>query len=197
MAGITVQIVAGTTASSSSVNASGSVQHVITDKEVQTFGIQDSKLKAAIAKYFGKSPNDAYLHSDTPWNDLYKTYGWPQVQTVLVVDNAEITGITSEPVIVAQQTFKNSSNVPGTFTVGVSDTVTNTTESNWSTTNSIDVTQTVEYGISFLGSGGGGSTSMSYSHTWAREGPRANPTPSAPTRRSPSSSSPANPSRPC
>src|SRR5947207_10532693 len=77
MAGITVSIVAGADAAHSSVNATGSVQHVITDKEVTTFGIQDSPLKNAVGKYFGKNPNDAYLHSPTPWNDLYKTYGWP------------------------------------------------------------------------------------------------------------------------
>jgi len=170
MAGITVQIIAGTSASTSSVSASGSVQHIITDKEVQTFGVQDNNLKAAVAKYFGKSPNDAYLHSDTPWGDLYKTYGWPQVQTVLNVVSATVTGITSEPVIVAQQTFKNNSSVRATFNVGISDTVTDTTESNWSTSNTIDVTQTVEYGISFLGTGGGGSTSMSYSRTWGQGG---------------------------
>ena len=52
MAGITVQIVAGTTASSSSVSASGSVQHIITDKEVQTFGIQDF-----VSKLIGRGAN--------------------------------------------------------------------------------------------------------------------------------------------
>ncbi len=170
MAGITVQIIAGTSASTSSVSASGSVQHIITDKEVQTFGIQDKNLKAAVAKYFGKSPNDAYLHSETPWGDLYKTYGWPQVQTVLNVVSATVTGITSEPVIVAQQTFKNNSSVRGTFNVGISDTVTDTTESNWTTSSTVDFSQTVEYGISFLGTGGGGSTSMSYSQTWGQGG---------------------------
>jgi len=170
MAGITVQIVAGLTTSSSSVSASGSVQHIITDTEVNSFGVQDRNLKNAVGKYFGKNPNDAYLHSPTPWNDLYKTYGWPQVQTVLTVASATITGITSQPVIVAQQTFKNNSNKQGTFNVGISDTVTDTVESNWSTTNSIDVTQTVEYGISFLGTGGGGSTSMSYNRTWGQGG---------------------------
>jgi hypothetical protein len=173
MAGITVQIVAGLTASSSSVSASGSIQHVITDTEVNSFGVQDGNLKKGVGKYFGKDPNDAYLHSPTPWNDLYKTYGWPQVQTVLTVASATITGITSQPVIIAQQTFKNSSNKQGTFNVEISDTVTDTVESNWSATNSIDVTQTVEYGISFLGAKGGGSTSMSYTRTWGEGGSKS------------------------
>src|SRR5271156_1054538 len=99
--GIEVSIKAGLTAATSSVSASGSVQHVITDTEVATFGLQDGNLKNAVGKYFGQNPNDAFLHSPTPWGDLYRTYNWPQVQTVLVVDSATITGITSQPVIVA------------------------------------------------------------------------------------------------
>jgi len=99
--GIDISIKAGSDAATSSVSASGSEQHIITDKERTTFGIQDEGLKDAVDKYFGKRPNDAYLHSPTPWDDLYKTYGWPEVQTVLVVQSATIREITSEPVIVA------------------------------------------------------------------------------------------------
>ena len=92
--GISISIVAGSDDSSSSITASGSVQHVITDEERTTFNLGDKQLKEAISSYFGKSPNDAYLHSPTPWDDLYKTYSWPQVQMVLVVQSAEILGIT-------------------------------------------------------------------------------------------------------
>jgi hypothetical protein len=164
--GIDISIKAGLTTGSSSVNASGSVQHVITDTEVKTFGIQDGDLKNAVGKYFGKNPNDAYLHSDTPWGDLYKKYNWPQVETVLVVDSATITGITSEPVIVGTQVFSNDSKVKGTFNVGISDQVANTSSSTWSKTDSITVGQKFTYKVGFLGTGTGGETSMSYSHTW-------------------------------
>jgi hypothetical protein len=170
MAGITVSIVAGADAAHSSVNATGSIQHVITDKEVKTFGIQDSPLKNAIGKYFGKNPNDAYLHSPTPWNDLYTTYGWPQVQTVLIVQNAMITGITSQPVVVATRTFTNQSSKKAVFDASISDQVANTTESNWSSTDTIEVAQKFTYNVSFLGAGGGGETSMSYSHQWGQGG---------------------------
>jgi hypothetical protein len=170
MAGITISIVAGADQAHSSVNATGSIQHIITDKEVKTFGIQDSALKNAVGKYFGKNPNDAYLHSDTPWNDLYKTYGWPEVQTVLVVQDAKITGITSQPVVVATRTFTNQSSKKAVFDASISDQVSNTTESNWSETNTIEVTQTFKYNVSFLGAGGGGETSMSYSHEWGKGG---------------------------
>jgi hypothetical protein len=164
--GIDVSIKAGLTTDTSNVSASGSEEHVITDTEVNSFGIQDGDLKNAIGKYFGKNPNDAYLHSPTPWNDLYKTYNWPQVETVLVVESATITGITSEPTIVATQVFSNDSKVKGTFNVGISQQVSNTTSSTWSKSDTITVGQKISYKVSFLGSGGGGETSLSYSHTW-------------------------------
>jgi hypothetical protein len=163
---IDISIRAGLTADTSSVSASGSVQHVITDTEVNSFGLQDGNLKNAVGRYFGQNPNDAFLHSDTPWNDLYRTYGWPQVQTVLVVDSATIIGITSEPTIIAQQTFSNDSKVKGTFNVGISQQVANTSSSSWSQTNTITVGQKFTYKVEFLGTGGGGETSLSYAHSW-------------------------------
>ncbi|MFZ0495692.1 MAG: hypothetical protein WBE80_16375 [Methylocella sp.] len=168
--GIEVSIKAGADAATSSVNASGSVQHIITDTERKTFGIQDAGLKNAVGKFFGKEPNDAYLHSDTPWGDLYKTYGWPEVQTVLVVESATIRGITSEPVIVATKTFTNKSKVKATFNAGISDQVSNTSTSSWSQTDTITVGQKFTYKVEFLGAGGGGETSLSYSHAWGEGG---------------------------
>ncbi|MBC7556561.1 MAG: follicular epithelium yolk protein subunit, partial [Chryseobacterium sp.] len=76
-------------------------------------------------KYFGKAPNDAYLHSDTPWDDLYKSYNWPQIQVNLVVLSAIILEITSEPQIVNTQNFSNNSSVKGNFNVAISQQVSN------------------------------------------------------------------------
>jgi len=173
MAGIKISVSAGTSKEASSVQASGSVQHIITDDERNTFGLQDADLKAAVNSYFGKAPNDAYLHSPTPWNDLYNTYGWPQVQTILQVQSAEIIEVTSTPAVVAQNAFKNNSNLPGTFTVGVSTSVTDTVENNWSSTYTFGVSQTISYGISFLGSGGGGETSFSFQAAFGEGGSRS------------------------
>lgn len=168
--GIEISIVAGLDAATSSVKGSGSVQHVITDTEVGTFGVRDAALKNAVGKLFGKNPNDAYLHSDTPWGDLYKTYGWPQVQTVLVVQSATLTGITSQPVIVATKTFSNQSSVKATYNAGITDQVANTTSSNWSTTDSITVGQKISYKATFPGGEVGGETSLSYTHGWGQGG---------------------------
>jgi hypothetical protein len=164
--GINISIIAGEDKSASHVNASGTVQHVITNEERTTFKLEDQQLKNAVKAYFGKSPNDAYLHSPTPWGDLYKSYSWPQVQMVLVVKNAEILGITSEPVIVKTQEFENNSRKKGTFNVGISEEVNNTTSSNWSTGGNLTVQQMIKYEIGFLGTGGGGETTLSYEQSW-------------------------------
>lgn len=164
--GISISIVAGQDESASSVNAVGSVQHTITEEERTTFHLGDQQLKDAVKTYFGKSPNDAYLHSPTPWGDLYKKYSWPQVQMVLVVQSAEILGITSEPVIVKTQEFVNHSSQKGTFNVGISESVNNTTSSNWSTGGTLSIGQKFSYGVKFLGAGAEGETSLSYSQSW-------------------------------
>jgi hypothetical protein len=166
--GIDISIVAGPTKDTSSVSASGSVQHVITDAEVGVFGIQDDALKNAVASPNGFSPgtrpNEAYLSSTTPtpWGDLYKTYGWDQVQTVLVADSASITGIDSKPPLIAEKTFTNNSGVAGTFKAGVSLQVANTSSSTWSDTYSMGFEQKFTYNVSFLGEGVGGETDLKF-----------------------------------
>ena len=165
-----VHIIAGKDKESSSVEVTGRVQHIITDKERETFVLNGSQLKQAVGKYFGKVPNDAFLHSPTPWKDLYKTHSWPQVETVLVPESAEITGITSEPVILKTQTLTNSSSQKATFTAEITDTVEETVKTTWSTTETIDVSQSIKYEVGFLGTGGGGQTSFSFSHEWGEGG---------------------------
>lgn len=159
--GIEISIQAGLTPDTSKATGSGHQQHVITDAEVKSFKITDVPLKAAIAQLHGKSPNDAYLHSPTPWGDLYTTYDWPQVQAQLEVESVTITGITSNPVIVAQQTFKNSSSVPATYNCGISQSVANTSSSTWTETNTQTFSQKINYKIGILGMGGG-ETSWTY-----------------------------------
>jgi hypothetical protein len=166
---IKVSIVAGKTASASSAKASGSVIHVITDKERSSFGIEDKALKDAVEAYFGKRPNDAYVKSPTPWDDLYKKYNWPQVQTVVEATGAEIISITSTPTIIAHQEFTNHGPTPATYNCSISQSVQSTTESNWTTTDTVEVGQKIEYGVSFIAELKG-ETTLSYSHSWGQGG---------------------------
>ncbi|WDV46639.1 hypothetical protein PV797_02830 [Clostridiaceae bacterium M8S5] len=163
--GIDILITAGPDGSASKVSATGSVQHVITDDERNTFKLSDSQLKSAVNKYFGKTPDDAYLRSPTPWGDLYKTYSWPQVQMVLVVESAEILGIQSQPVIVKTQEFVNNSSKVGTFDVAISESVENTSTSTWSVGGELSIEQKTSVSIDFIGEVSGGA-SLKYSQSW-------------------------------
>lgn len=165
-----IHIVAGSDKESSSVNVTGTIEHVITDQETTTFQLGDASLKDAVKSYFDKAPNDAYLHSPTPWNDLYKRYNWPETTTIITPIQSEILSITAEPVIVKTQTFSNNSDQKATFNVSVTDQVSNTVASSWSTGGSFTVGQKFTYGVSFLGSGGGGETSLSYTQSWGEGG---------------------------
>jgi len=163
---INVKIIAGPDQQSSNVSASGSIKHIITNQERDAFHLSDSQLKKAIGAYFGHAPGNAYLHSPTPWDDLYNSYKWPQVQMVLTVERAEILSMTSTPSIIKTQTFKNSSSHAGEFNVEIEETVENTTTSNWSTGGTLTIGQEFEYGIDFSGIEAKGTTSLSYSQSW-------------------------------
>ncbi len=155
---------------SSTVHASGDVQHVITDTERGTFDIEDDDLKDAVETYFGHRPNDAYLHSPTPWHDLYKQYGWPQVKLVLEPLHAEITDVESQKQTLTEHTFENDSDQPATYHANLTQEETETATSSWSETDTISVSQSVNYGVEFKGLSIGGETSMSYNHTWGQGG---------------------------
>jgi hypothetical protein len=141
------------------VRASGEEFHVITDVERNTFGIGDAALKQAVANYFGKAPNDAFVKSPTPpCGDLYNTYNWEQVTVHLRPVSASITNVATRPLILKRQKFKNNSTLPGFFDVAISSDVNDTVEANWMTTAELSVSQSISYGTKFLG----GDTSISF-----------------------------------
>lgn len=171
MSGFSIIVKAGPDAASSSVSASGSIQHIITDDERKSFGITDGPLKNAVGKYFGQNPDDAFLHSDTPWGDLYKTYQWPEVQTVLELQSATITGISANPEIIARNDFKNQSSVTGNFNASVSTQISNTEASNWSKTSTVSFKETVSFKVGFEGIGeAGGSVEWGFSESFGEGG---------------------------
>ena len=153
MSGFIILVKAGADAASSSVIALGSAQHIITDGERNTFKITDQSLKNAVGSYFGRNPDDAFLHSDTPWGDLYRSYGWDQVQTVMVPQSATITGITTNPEIIARNDLRNDSPVTGTFNAGVTTQVSNTTSSNWSESSTVSFKESISLKVGLEGIG--------------------------------------------
>ena len=170
MSGFNVSIVAGKDKDSSSVKVEGSVQHIITDAERGTFRLNDAQLKDAVQKSFGKRPNDAYLHSSTPWGDLYRRYNWQQTSTVVTAVSGEILDVTSKPVALATKTLENHSSHEATFTANLSETVADTVTSTWNVQRTLSVNQKIKYEIGFLGTGGGGETDISFSQSWGEGG---------------------------
>ena len=143
---------------------------MITDEEIAAFQLDDDQLEEDVIHYFGRQPNDVFLRSPTPWGDLYKTYNWPQVQTCVHAESAEILDVTSKPVALKTQAFTNNSHAPATFNVAITESVTDKTSSNWSTGGGLTLGQTIKYEFGFLGIGGGGESSWSYSKSWGKGG---------------------------
>ena len=172
MSGFNISIVAGKDKDSSSVKVEGRMQHIITNAERKTFRLKDSQLKGAVHKAFGKRPNDAYLHSPTPWHDLYRRYNWQQTSTVFTA-SGEILDVTSEPVALMTKTLENNSSIEGTFTADLSQSVSDTVSSSWNIQHTVSVNQKIKYEVGFLGTGGGGETDLSYSQSWGEGGERS------------------------
>lgn len=177
--GFDVAINAGFTRDFSSVEASGSIQHIITNPEAETFGINGNNLKNAYNKFFGKTPDNAFLRSPALCTlinckeDLYQKFanlGWEEVSTVLNVVSSSIVEFDSKPITLQKKTSVNNSNKNSTFNVGISTSVENTASSQWSNTDTISVSQAIKYGIEFLGTGGGGTTTLAYTHEWGKGG---------------------------
>jgi len=142
-----------------SIKVTGSQLRVITTEQRKDFDMDDSQLKQKVNEYFGKTPNSVYTNDPTPWNNLYETYGWKPVEVHLKPVSAVITGVTSNPVILASKTFSNNSNVTGIFNTDISDEVTNTFESTYSNSFATTMGQEISYGVEGIA---GGTTSFEF-----------------------------------
>lgn len=163
--GLSINVVAGLNMETSSISVSGSEVHIITDQEINALKLDDNHLKTAIKnKFINKSIVVASLHRSTQC-DLHKQYNWPEVRVVYKA-SAEIIELTSEPVIIKEQTFKNNSKLNATFKVDINEALSNTCSSNWKTEGQLSIGQKFNYSISFLGNGGSGESSISYSQSF-------------------------------
>lgn len=176
--GITLSINAASTQQNSSVIATGYVQHAVTSDDLAAFGLDTNG-----AQYFadvfggGNSPDEMWWTqpANSRWGDLYAAY--PQIKppmATLSVQSATVTEITSTPQILASQTFTNNSSKPATMNCGVVMEVSTTAETSWSSTVTYEVSQSVSYEMSFLGSGASGETSFSFSQEFGQGGSTSN-----------------------
>ncbi len=135
---ILISVIAGLNAATSSVSGIGEETHVIKDEERASFNIAtDQDLKNAFGRLIGRNPDDVFLRSPTRWGDLYKSYNWPQVETHISVKDITVTEISSEPSIIATKTFENNSSQKATYNTSITETIANTTGSNWTNSDKV------------------------------------------------------------
>lgn len=134
------------------VKATGSFVDVISDANRDKFKLKDGDLKNYVNKYWGKKPNDAYLHSKTPWGDLYKTYKWSQVKTTMKPIKAEVVKSDGVPTILANKIVRNDGPSVSTYRTGITQEVTTEISNTWK--NETSVTIENEVSVSFEGLGG-------------------------------------------
>ena len=168
---LSIFIIAGMNASLSSISATGNDFHVITDQEASVFRIgNESILKDISENYIGKRPNSVYMRSDSSSSDIYESHGWQQVVSTLKVKNASIKGVSLKPIIIDTKTLSNKSSHRATFNAGISSEVSNTVETNWSSTHSLSFSHTINYGIQHNGIRIGGESAFNYIGTWGKGG---------------------------
>ena len=179
MSGFTISIVAGKDKASSSVRVDGSVEHLITDEEIQRFGLSDGALKEAVTKYHNlegdRSPKGIYLRDPTPKHgELFKEHGWSQWQTrtAVVASSAEIVEIKLNKLKEPYQLYTNETDCPSTHTFSLDCPTKNRVEVAWKKyyegAFSVEA-EKVKYNIGSLGSWGGGEPSISYSSSWGQD----------------------------
>ncbi|XP_073965678.1 U-megalopygitoxin(8)-Mo12-like [Choristoneura fumiferana] len=163
---ITVEILGG---QNSRVNFFGSTTDIISDAERGTFRIHDNDLKNAVDKLARGRPSDAYVKSPTPWDDLYRRFGWSEVRRTLKVRSARVLGIQSQPIIVAKKNFHNRSPRPATYAGDISHVEDNTATHKWTKSGSLTVGQKINYKVDVGVGSVGGTTSFSYKSTFGEE----------------------------
>jgi hypothetical protein len=165
---IIIDIEATGSANTSKVTASGSIADVISDEEMRSFGITENRLRDGAERHSGGRPQDVFVRSPTPWNDLYVSYKWPQVTRVFRPIRTEIIGIQSEPVIVATHYMENNSTKEGLFRAGVAQQLEDTVSNMWSQNNQLTLSQSVKYEVKMGLSSVTGESSLSYANSWGK-----------------------------
>lgn len=168
MSGMAIKIESGESPVSSKANATGSIQHIITDEK--RFGILDGNLKRKIGTHMGREPTDVYVRSPAPSFDTVKIdlSDWNQVHTVLIPIETKILSVDTVPTILSKMDFKNEGSKKGTFTGKLSEQVSTTVGTSWSQSYTLSFNQTIKYEVGFLGTGGGGSTSFGFQGQWGK-----------------------------
>jgi hypothetical protein len=161
-------------------SATGQVINIITDEQAGDFGIGSSgALKNAVGRYFGQNPDDAWLKSPATngdWGDLYNTYGWSQVQAVLIPTKTEVLSVSTNQSTAARTVLQNTSHVKGTFTANLETTKSDTVSSSWNNSFQFHMGQKISTKVNIIPEvwSVGGELSFDETWTWGEGGSKEN-----------------------
>ena len=170
MSDFMISISAGKDKQSSSAAVVGNSvrRNIITDQERYIFDLNDSQLKDAVEKHFGRRPNSAYLHSPTGWTNLYKKYNLMETYTVVTATSAEVLEVISkDPMdLMPTMSFNNSQcDIQATWKPTISNSVSSSIRITWDT-KGITSDQKITYKIGISGVSDRGETSISFIAPW-------------------------------
>ncbi|MCL2420430.1 MAG: hypothetical protein FWD03_01100 [Defluviitaleaceae bacterium] len=136
------------------VNAKGNSSYLIGDNERRLFGLNDSALKAAIAKHKGKAPDNAFLKGPTPgvggYTNLYDQFGWKETTVHLTVKECRVRDIQVTSPVIFSNIWENKSNDAAVYTAELSQKVTNTLSTTTSFSAALSVSSNAKIGIEGL-----------------------------------------------
>lgn len=173
-----ISIVASEDPEIATVNVSGGLRRKMRESDRETMRLEDADIKAFAKDLHGKDPDVVFIGDPTtadflsnPGDDmLFDGNNTEEAGLQVIPISATVLDITSVPTIIATSTLENNSDIPAEFEVNIEESVSNSVESNWSEGGSLSFDQTFSYGVSFFGSGGGGSTSLGFESNWSQGG---------------------------
>ncbi|XP_013145402.1 PREDICTED: spherulin-2A-like [Papilio polytes] len=142
------------------IDFNGSDTEVISETEEKTFHLNEDRLKMSAENFFGNKPSDVFLHSPTPFGDLYQTYNWDEVKRTMKPKNGRILNITNEMRTIMSKNFVNTETKPITFNIGLKKHLENTVSSFWTKNGDLTMNKGINYAI-YLG-----NETVTYTSLW-------------------------------
>lgn len=163
-----VRVKCGATAETTTVEATGDLIRPLAADDYGKYGLSDSILKDAVKAYFQARPSQVYLSDPTP-GDQYQANNWSPVTVRLRPVAARVVSVDAVLTALTEKTLRNNSKKTGSFDASISQDVSETVDTNWSQSVSFAVTQSINYGIKFIG----GDTSVSFTTDFQTGGSRS------------------------
>lgn len=149
------------------VDMKGELIRQLTPEDRALFKMTDSQIKEAVNKFYNMTPDEVYIN-DPVGDDgaMFKGYGWDPVSLHLKPIFAVVTNPKIESSDVGKQIKQNKSDIEVEMDGAFETEVENSTETNWSTTSELKISEAISFDFEFFGS----TTTLSFSQQWQEGG---------------------------